>query len=311
MKKGILNIVLALTLVTAGLTAGKTDSFAAGAQTHNTGWEVTYNGKSNVDFSSNKDEVYNEIAGVMPGDTITYTIKYTNNDPNTDASKAKVPGAEFYMNANVVDTLEAGRDKGGAYSYVIKNNGITLVDSQTVGGETGTDKNNTGLAQVCGEDGTYFSLGVLNYEASGTVTVSITLDGDSQTNMYGGKDAGLEFFFRAEPMTIVEKNKTIIKTITRTDTVTENIPITETRRITKHVKKTLDNGTQIVQIDDSGVPLAGDNSIKIKDSEVPLANPRTGDSMLPIIICGVMFLIGIGLIGWYIKIMKDKKKEVA
>lgn len=317
MKKGIFNLVLALTLVTAGITAAKNEVSAAGAQNHKTGWEVSYNGKNDADFSSNKDDVYEEITGVMPGDTITYSITYKNNDVKTDPSYSKEsaanPGADFYMNANVVDTLESGKDKGGAYSYVIKNNGKTLVDSQTVGGETGTDKSNTGLAQVCGETGSYFSLGNVPYGSFGIVTVSITLDGDSQTNMYGGKDAGLEFFFRAESKHIVEKNKTIIKTVTKTNTVTETIPVTETRKIVKQIKKTLDNGTEIVEIDESGVPLAGEekNSVTITDGQVPLANPQTGDSMVPIIICGVMFLLGIALIGWYIKLMIDKKKEVA
>lgn len=291
MKKRIMNFVLALTLVVAG-TVGSS-AYALANETAKEWMTFTYKGGSDVDFTSQVAEGFTPFSDVMPGDTITYKINYANG-----TSKA----ADFYMNAEVVKSLEkASQDVGGAYSYVIKNNDAELFSSETVGGDA-TEK--LGLTQASGDTGVYFSLGEVKAGEKGTVSVSITLDGDSQANVYQDKSAELQFYFKAESETL--GNKTIVKenekVVPVTKTVTESVKRTEK----KQVVKTLDNGTTLVQIDDSDVPLAGDT-----DDITGVNNPVTGDSLLPLVACSIAFLSGLALIVYYIKLRVDKKKEVS
>ena len=134
MKKKILNVVLALTLVmgfnnTAIISNAAEDSLSYS-------WDVTYNGKN---FTSTYDSSKAAIQNVMPGDTITYTVNYINGTNEA---------TDFYMNADVIKTLEdTSVAEGGAYSFKITNNGETIFDSETVGGDA---EEVVGLKQVKG-----------------------------------------------------------------------------------------------------------------------------------------------------------------
>lgn len=282
MKKKYIYAVCALTLI-FGTIGVKTDVKAA-TDNLRYDWDVSYNGSS---FSSTYDSEDAVISNAMPGDTITYSVTYTNLSSES---------ADFYMNADVISSLENNSNaNGGAYSFKILNNDTVLFDSETVGGDV---KDVVGLNQINGNEGAYFSLGSVDKDDAGTVYIYIALDGNSQTNNYMASFANLEVKFGAEATSNAQYNKKIVNKITKTNTTTKYSNISEKKSIVKQVVKTLDNGTEIVTIDDSDVPLAG-------------GNPATGDSVLPDVICGIMFLLGLALIGWYIKLMVDKKKEVA
>ncbi len=284
MKKKLLNLVLALTLVVAGTTGIKADVNATEADGLSYSWDVTYTGKS---FSSTYDSEAAKLKNAMPGDTITYSAKYINGTSES---------VDFYMNADVLKSLEeTSSGQGGAYTFKITNNDSVIFDSETVGGDVETA---VGLNQVSGRQGAYFTLGSVDAGKNGVVKVSITLDPNSQTNDYMAATANLAIKFGAEATTTAQKSKKITKNITKTNTVTKYVPNVVKKSIAKNVVKTLDNGTEVVAIDDADVPLAGDN-------------PRTGDSIVPIVVCGIMFAVGIGLIAWYIVITKRKDKEVA
>ncbi len=271
MKRLYLNMVLALTLVATSFTANKID---AQAETAGIGWEVTYDGSK---ITSSYDAANCKISNVMPGDTIEYTVQYNN------ASGAE---ANFYMNADVVKSLEKGSEAtGGAYSYKITQSGneIPLFDSETVGGDADAAIAKVGLDQVNGNEGSYFSLGSLADKASGSVTVSITLDGNSQTNAYMATLAELEIKFGAEPTSSAREGDTVEKH----------------NSVVKRVVNTLDGGTEVVIIDDDTIPLAGGD------------NPLTGDSIMPLVICGAFLFFGLILIVWYFVMTRNKKEEVA
>ena len=288
MKKGLFNLVLALTLVVAGFTGVKETSKAAESDGLSYSWNVTYNGTA---FESNYDINAAKIKNAMPGDTITYSVKYIN---------ATAESTDFYMNADVVKSLEdTSGAQGGAYSFKIINNEETLFDSETVGGDADEV---VGLNQVSGHEGAYFSLGSIPAGGSGVVTITITLDGNSQTNAYMATQANLNIKFGAEPTESAKYSKTETNKVTKVNTITKNVPVSEKRSIVKKILKTLENGTEVVSIDDSDVPLAGGDNA---------GNPQTGDSILPFAVCGVMFIIGMGLIGCYAVLMLNKKKEVA
>ena len=297
MKKKLLNLVLALTLVTAGLATGFSTAAAKEADGLSYNWDVTYSGKS---FTSTYDSEAAKIKNAMPGDTITYSVKYINSSTES---------ADFYMNADVVKSLEqTSKGEGGAYSFKITNNDEIIFDSETVGGDV-TEA--VGLNQVNGKEGAYFALGSVPVNGSGTVSVLITLDGTSQTNNYMAATANLNIVFGAEATSTAKYSKTIIKKIPKEDKRYQYVTVNETKPGIKQVSKTNNGETEVVAIDDSAIPLSGDTKT-ITDPSIPLASgPQTGDSIIPFVICGAMLVLGIGLIGLYIKLTLSKNKEVA
>ena len=289
MKKNYLNIALALAVAIAGFTGFSID---ANAETEKVEWSVTYNG-SGFDSTYSADKA--SLSNAMPGDTIEFSVDYIN---GTDGD------ANFYMSADVLKSLEEGADAtGGAYSYKIISSNFEkpIFDSETVGGDA---EDVIGLAQVSSGEGAYFSLGTLSAGKSGTVTVSIALDGNSQDNAYMSTLAQLEIRFGAEPTADLEENKTIYETITKTNSIVNKIVNHDKQTIVKQVAKTLGDGTQIVIIDEDKVPTSG-------STVIGGGNPRTGDSIVPLMACGFALVIGLLLILWYFKMTKDEKEEVA
>ncbi|MBE5911508.1 hypothetical protein [Pseudobutyrivibrio sp.] len=275
MKKKILNMVLALALTMAGLMG---TGFSSSASTQTTGWDVTYDGKG---ITSSYDVSKSTITSVMPGDTVIFNVDYKN---TSDKS------ADFYLSTDIINSLEeknidgsAANISGGAYSYELSYtlNGTTTIiyNSETLGGDNTTV---LGLNQIQGTlkngEGTYFDVGIVPAGGMGTVKIEIALDGNSQDNSYMEKLASLDVRFgveNVEPAT--------------TNTVTEN----KSRTVVYEVP----GGTEVILIDEGVVPTS--------------ANPQTGDSPLPIIICSAMMLLGIGLILWYFLLTKNKREKVA
>ena len=270
MKKLYLNMVLALTVaVTSFGLAGIT----AKAETQTVDWSVTYTGSS---ITSTYDRDKAAIENTMPGDTISYSVEFEN------ASKE---AAEFYMSADVVKTLEEGsRATGGAYSYKITSSlsNTPLFDSQVVGGDAGSAEDVlVGLEQVNGSksksEEAYLSLGTVDSGAKGTVTVTVVLDGNSQSNIYMNTLGTLEIKFGAQPVS--------------------------NEKLVEH-KKVIEKLTQLIP---------GETEIVLLDGEVPVTggNPKTGDSVFPLVLCGCALLIGLLFIFMYFKMTKEEKEEVA
>lgn len=284
MKKKYMNIVLALTLVAAGFIGLKTEALADTLDPVT--WTVTYDGTDT--FGTTYDAETAKVTGAMPGDTITYEVTYKN---------ASTEAANFYMDANVVKTLEEGSDAtGGAYTYKILSDKSTtpLFDSETVGGD---NEDVQGLMQVNGNEDAYFDLGTLAVGDSGKVTVIIVLDGNTQSNSYMSAVGQLSIMFAAEPESNDNEGIVITKTVTKTNTVFNQIVNHSKQKVSKKVERTLPNGTQIVVIEDEDTPLFGEN-------------PLTGDSILPLVFCGITLLLGLFLIFMYFRMTRNNK-EVA
>ena len=292
MKKKHLNIVLALAVSFVGLVGLSID---AKAETEKVEWKVTYTGLS---FESTYEADKATLSNAMPGDTINFTVDYVNGTGES---------ADFYMSADVLKTLEDNnKATGGAYTYKITSTTTanpTVFDSETIGGDASADSV-VGLAQVDEGEGAYFSLGTVASGKSGTVTISIDLDGNSQNNSYMSALAQLNIKFGAEPVSEKEENKTEYKTITKTNTIVNKIVNRDKVSIVKQVARTLEDGNQIVIIDEEQVPTNGTTYING-------SNPQTGDSILPLVVCSLLMLVGIALVIWYFKLTRDNKKEVA
>jgi len=273
MKKKNFNIVLALAVATAGLL---TNSFISSAATQTTGWDVEYDGKG---FTSNYDVDKSTITSVMPGDTVQFEVNYTNKSGG---------GADFYLSTDVISSLEEKNADGsqaniggGAYSYQIsyKLNGTetVLYDSETVGGD---NTEVVGLKQVEGalnkNENTFMSVGSLANQATGTVVITIKLDGNSQDNAYMQKLAELDVKFGVEKKT----SPTVVNT-------------TETKKVT-HV---IPGGTEVVILEEPAVPLANQ-----------LMGPETGDSVIGIILSSIALVTGIVLIICYFWMVKKERE---
>ena len=139
-----------------------------------------------------------------------------------------------------------------------------------------------GLNQV--KNGNAFvSVGTLESNQTGRVKLEVKLDGNSQDNSYMEKLAQLSIQFATTPKTDFDpQNKTIEKKIHKTRQVVYTIP----------------GGSEIVYIDDDEVPLDGG------------FNPKTGDSILPLLVCAIALVVGIGFIALYFIIEKKSNREV-
>jgi len=271
MKTKYLSIVLALMIVVTGMTGieAKAEGIAD-ATLH-----IEYTGAGSSGFKANS-VVYTEdptyggtlIEKKMPGDTITYEVTYKNSSGQS---------ADFYLNSQVAKTLEDTRSAtGGAYTYKLTAGTVTLIDSETVGGDLTTT---LGLKQVNGSSSdAYFELGTLGNNESGKLVFTIELDGNTQTNSYMDALASIDVRIAAQEKVINSVSNTV------------------TNRSERTVVSTLPGGTQVVILDEN-VPLSG--------------GPQTGDSIILLIICSIAMIAGFLLVLWYFRLVKAVRKEEA
>ena len=134
-----------------------------------------YNGKKIVsDFNS--DKFASTIDHMQPGDTLDYSITYTNRSKKTTL---------WYFRNEVLETLEDNSDraKNGGYTYVLKNGDETLFDNSEVGGEKVVNKLE-GLKQATNATKDFFFVQELKPGKSQTTTLHVELDGETGLNSY-------------------------------------------------------------------------------------------------------------------------------
>lgn len=272
MKNRIGSLFLALAITGVGIMLNTSIALAA---TQSTGWNVIYDGGK---FVSDYDISKSTITSAMPGDTISYEVNYKNASGTT---------SDFYISTDVINSLEeksigGGQSSasGGAYSYKLSykigDSETVIHDSETVGGDYDTI---IGLNQAVGnlEYGKvpYFNVGRLSNGQSGTIIITVKLDGNSQDNGYMEKLATLDVKFGAENVPTPQNN------------VVRNTSV-------NHVVYTTPGGVEVVAIDEPKVPQAG-------------GNPVTGDSLLPVIIYTCTMIFGIMLVVIYFILEKRQK----
>ena len=205
MKKKIL--CLAMTVIMA---AGvHTTAFAKDYQGAD-GWQVHFTGDKMESNFENKT-VSDELATIQPGDSIELKVQLKNSD-STDT--------DWYMTNEVIQTLEDAQSsaEGGAYEYKLTYVGSdnaekVLYDSSTVGGE-GASKAGEGLKQIDNSTQEYFYLGRLASNNTGTVHLTVGVEGETQGNGYQLTLAKLRMNFAVEKVSAgktITKNK-IVKT---------------------------------------------------------------------------------------------------
>ena len=182
------------------------------------GWTVTCTSAGKLE-SNFGEGIRDAVNGLQPGDDITLTVTL-NSKNSTDT--------DWYMSNEAVKSFEDdSKASGGAYSYELiytapDGTEKTLYNSAIVGGET-AGKDGAGLHEATEALKDYVYLGAMKNGQSGTITLNVALDGDSQGNNYRGTSADLNLNFAVELLTKPEDPEPTKKTVTNTIIVTNNV----------------------------------------------------------------------------------------
>lgn len=157
------------------------------------GWKVTYDASGKLVDNYSSEAYASDVKGLQPGDDITFVI--TLSHENSTAG-------DWYMSNEVVKSLESGAAADSAYGYRLVYTGAsssasrTIYDSSVVGG-TGS----SGLLEATSGLEDYFFLETLSAGQTATVTLVVTLDGETEGNDYFNTLAQLKMQFAVEAQT--------------------------------------------------------------------------------------------------------------
>lgn len=156
-------------------------------------WQVTYTSAGEMEENfANPDE----RTGMQPGDTEEFVINLKQDYKDE---------ARWYMSNKVTKTLEDKSGSGSAYSYKLEFDGPsghqTLFDSDKVGGQSEGQVKRDGLKDATDGLDEWMYLDNFTQGATGTVTLSVTMDGDTEANEYFDTEAlvNMEFAVELDP----------------------------------------------------------------------------------------------------------------
>ena len=149
------------------------------------GLEVVYDGEeltSNLDLPDLLDEL-------QPGDSLTIRVSLVS-DAEGDT--------DWWMANSVIDSFEtSARNSGGAYTYNLSYNGETIYSNESLGGDE--TAHGVGLLKADKSIADFFFLDTLSQGDTGEVVLVVSLDGETQGNIYQDTDAELDLTFGVEP----------------------------------------------------------------------------------------------------------------
>jgi hypothetical protein len=164
-----------------------------------------FDGKNiNSDFKTGK--IAETVTDMEPGDSASFTVKYTNNSSDK---------TDWYMSNKVIQTLEkansskkgvtspgTGQAENGGYTYELihtdkDNKQTVLFSNREVGGDA-RPGNMQGLEQATNALDDWFYIQTIGKGESGSVTLNIELEGETQANDYMDTEGELELRFAVE-----------------------------------------------------------------------------------------------------------------
>lgn len=157
----------------------------------------TFTTDKKMDSNFKTKDMYNQFAGMQPGDYTDIAIDIKNDNENT---------VDWYMTNDVIKTLEDTREadalSGGAYTYILtyKNNSgdeKTLFSSDMVSGDD-VSPAGEGLHEATDALDEWFYLDTLAKDDGGVLTLRVALDGETQGNDYQDTLAELQMQFAVE-----------------------------------------------------------------------------------------------------------------
>ena len=195
MKKKLFSLLMAALLMLALSATAFADPIPAAD-----GWQVTYTADNKMESNFSSDAIADTLSNLQPGDDTTFTVTVKN------ASNTTV---DWYMLNHILDSLEDTSSYGavnGGYTYILNyttSGGSVreLYSSNRVGGG-GQDGYITpageGLNEIDDALKSYMFLERMASGGSGTVTLYVALDGESQDNAYMNSAAELQMRFAVE-----------------------------------------------------------------------------------------------------------------
>ena len=214
MKKRILCLAMAAMMVLGvSMTANAADA------PYKKSWGATYDGGKEIKMTYD-DTGFN----LLPGDTMEIRVALEN------TSSKKV---DFYMKNEIIDTLEDnGYAAEGAYTYILTYADVDgsvneIYNSDRVGGDEeqlARAEEKIGLEEIeINKENQYIYLDRLNSGEKAYLTLSMTLDGETQGNGYQISNAELMLQFAAE---VVDENTIVnVDKVERFETVVVERPL--------------------------------------------------------------------------------------
>lgn len=190
--KRLLSLFLALSLALMGAVLAR-PMVALAEDIDGGSYSVTYTASGNMEDDYSSSEYISQVSSMQPGDSITFVVATKHQNSTT---------ADWYLTNEVVKSLEEGDAQGSAYGYLLtyegpagSNNSRTLYESQSVGGDS-----SAGLADATSalDSEDYLFLDTLSKGQEGTVTLKVTLDGETEGNAYFNTLARLKLAFAVE-----------------------------------------------------------------------------------------------------------------
>lgn len=198
--KRVLSAILSVVLAIAVLPT----TAMAESLTGKSAWQVTYTGDGRLVDNYDAGTYFDDVRSLQPGDDITFTVAIKQDNATS---------ADWYLSNDVVKSLEEGAAQNSAYGYELTYTNPsgatqTIFKSERVGGD-----NTGGLTEATAALEDYLALGTLSQGQSGSVSVKVTLDGETEGNDYFNTLARLVLKFAVEPQQTGEtKNRTIVQT---------------------------------------------------------------------------------------------------
>ena len=168
-------------------------------------WLIRFLPNATMDNGGIKNNTIDEaIGGLEPGSTETFTVLIRNEHAQT---------TRWYMKNKVIESLErsaaAGFEiGGGAYSYKLTytppgkavggSDDRILYHSERVGCTDTSGWSREGLEGATTDLEGYFFLDTLNTNETGTVTLTVSLEGETQNNDYQNTAAEIAMQFAVE-----------------------------------------------------------------------------------------------------------------
>lgn len=192
MKRTWMSLLLAFALLSGSLFSAQAEQLQG-----KSGMKVSFNGSS-IKANYKTSDLTKTAVEMLPGDSLTYEIGLDNSADYT---------ASWYMSNTVRKSVEDNSAaKGGAYTYDLRfvssdGSETVIYDSASVGGE-GTQGLEEATENLDGNQlNSYFFLGNVASGKSGTVRLTIALDGETQGNDYQDSLADLRMKFAANRST--------------------------------------------------------------------------------------------------------------
>ncbi len=179
-------------------------------------WLVTFTTDEKMVSNFKTSDMDDSLNSLQPGDNAIFTVKLKNEHSTT---------TNWYMSNKVLYSMEDrsanSNTEGGAYTYRLVYKGPSgtenvLFDSDTVGGDEGNAAGESGLHEATGALEDFFFLDTLQKGQTGTVTLEVALEGETQGNDYQDTLADLQMNFavelepEAQTTTVTEKGPTNI-----------------------------------------------------------------------------------------------------